>query len=224
MKLLIKLLPVLLLGACASSQQKPIADDPYYAPVYPEDNTTPLVPTGSIYSNNRATPLFSDLKAHRIGDIVTIQLVESTQAKKSAGNQIAKGSNLTVNPLTAAGSNVTINGKSLDLGYSDSMDTKRSADTAQSNSLSGEISANVIQVLGNGNLVVRGEKWITINNGDEFIRITGIVRPQDITTENTVQSPRVANARIQYSGTGTFADSQKVGWLSKFFLSDWWPF
>ncbi|MDF0532960.1 flagellar basal body L-ring protein FlgH [Shewanella yunxiaonensis] len=224
MKLILKLLPLLLLGACAANQQKPIPDDPYYAPVYPDDGNSGLVPTGSIFEHNRATPLFSDLKAHRVGDIVTIQLVESTQAKKSAANQISKGSDLTVNPLTAAGSNVTINGKSLDLGYSDSMDTKRSAGTDQSNSLSGEISANVIQVLGNGNLVVRGEKWITINNGDEFIRITGIVRPQDITTSNTVQSPRVANARIQYSGTGTFADSQKVGWLSKFFMSDWWPF
>ncbi|MFQ6370305.1 flagellar basal body L-ring protein FlgH [Shewanella sp. YIC-542] len=225
MKVLLTLLPLLFLGACASSQHKPIADDPYYAPVYPDDSSeTALVPTGSIYTNNRATALFSDLKAHRVGDIVTIELVESTQAKKSAGNQISKGSNLSVNPLMAAGRNVTINGNSLDVGYSDSMDTARSADTDQSNSLSGEISANVIQVLGNGNLVVRGEKWITINNGDEFIRITGIVRPQDITTENTVQSPRVANARIQYSGTGTFADSQKVGWLSKFFMSDWWPF
>ncbi|KFZ36914.1 flagellar L-ring protein FlgH [Shewanella mangrovi] len=214
-----------LLGGCASSSGgKPIPDDPYYAPVYPDDTNINQPPSGSIFSDSRASSLFSDLKAHRVGDIVTIVLTESTQASKSANNQIAKGSNLTVNPLTAAGSNVTINGNSLDLGYSDAMDTNRQAGTDQSNSLSGQISANVMQVLSNGNLVVRGEKWITINNGDEFIRVTGIVRPQDIDTDNMVQSPRVANARIQYSGTGTFADSQKVGWLNKFFLSDWWPF
>ncbi|MBB1383389.1 flagellar basal body L-ring protein FlgH, partial [Shewanella sp. SR41-2] len=85
-------------------------------------------------------------------------------------------------------------------------------------------SANIIQVLSNGNLVIRGEKWISINNGDEFIRVTGMIRSEDINPDNTIDSTRVANARIQYSGTGTFADSQKVGWLSSFFMSDWWPF
>ena len=81
-----------------------------------------------------------------------------------------------------------------------------------------------MQVLNNGSLVIRGEKWISINNGDEFIRVTGLVRSQDIKPDNTVDSTRMANARIQYSGTGTFADAQKVGWLSQFFMSDWWPF
>ena len=81
-----------------------------------------------------------------------------------------------------------------------------------------------MQVLSNGNLVIRGEKWITLNNGEEFVRITGLVRSQDIGPDNTIESLRVANARIQYSGTGSFADSQKVGWLNQFFFSDWWPF
>ncbi|WP_417762029.1 flagellar basal body L-ring protein FlgH [Shewanella sp.] len=225
MRTLIIVLGFAMLGGCVStSNDKPIPDDPYYAPVYPDDTNINQPPTGSIYASRKASSLFTDLKAHRVGDIVTIVLTESTQASKSANNQMAKGSNMTVNPMTVAGANVTMNGNPLDFGYSDSMDTNRQAGTDQSNSLSGEISANVMQVLSNGNLVIRGEKWITINNGDEFIRVTGIVRPQDIATDNTVQSPRVANARIQYSGTGTFADSQKVGWLSKFFFSDWWPF
>lgn len=225
MRTLMIVVGLAMLGGCAStSSDKPIPDDPYYAPVYPDDTNINQPPTGSIFTTNKVSSLFTDLKAHRVGDIVTIVLTESTQASKSANNQMAKGSNLTVNPMTVAGSNVTLNGNPLNLGYSDTMDTNRQADTDQSNSLSGQISANVMQVLSNGNLVIRGEKWITINNGDEFIRVTGIVRPQDIATDNTVQSPRVANARIQYSGTGTFADSQKVGWLSKFFFSDWWPF
>jgi len=119
---------------------------------------------------------------------------------------------------------MSIGGNPLDLRYSDSMNTKRESDAAQSNSLSGSISANVMQVLNNGNLVIRGEKWISINNGDEFVRLTGIVRSQDIRPDNTIDSPRVANARIQYSGTGTFADVQKMGWLSSFFMGSWWPF
>jgi flagellar L-ring protein FlgH len=215
---------LLALSACSSSQNKPIADDPFYAPVYPEAPPTKVEPTGSIFMDSQASSLYSDIRAHKVGDIITVVLVESTQAKKSANNQIKKGSDVTLNPITAAGGNVTIGGNSLDLGYSDSMNTKRQSGADQSNSLDGSISANVMQVLSNGNLVIRGEKWISINNGDEFIRITGIVRSQDIRPDNTIDSPRVANARIQYSGTGTFADAQQVGWLGQFFLSALWPF
>jgi flagellar L-ring protein precursor FlgH len=168
--------------------------------------------------------LYSDIRAHRVGDIITVTLKESTQAKKSAYNQIKKGTDLTVEPIYAGGKNVSISGIPLDLGYNDSMNTKRESDADQSNSLDGSISANIIQVLSNGNLVIRGEKWISINNGDEFIRVTGMIRSEDINPDNTIDSTRVANARFQYSGTGTFADSQKVGWLSSFFMSDWWPF
>ncbi|WP_445773058.1 flagellar basal body L-ring protein FlgH [Shewanella sp.] len=215
---------VLFAMGCSSTPKKPIADDPYYAPVYPDAPPTQVAATGSIYLDTQASSLYSDIRAHRVGDIITVTLKESTQAKKSANNEISKGSNLSVEPVYAGGKNVSINGISLDLGYTDSMDTKREADADQSNSLDGSISANVMQVLSNGNLVIRGEKWISINNGDEFIRVTGIVRSQDINPDNTIDSTRVANARIQYSGTGTFADSQKVGWLNSFFMSDWWPF
>ncbi|EGM71415.1 flagellar L-ring protein FlgH [Shewanella sp. HN-41] len=204
--------------------KKPIADDPFYAPVYPEAPPTKIAATGSIYQDSQAASLYSDIRAHKVGDIITIVLKEATQAKKSAGNQIKKGSDMSLDPLYAGGGNVTISGVPIDLRYKDSMNTKRESDADQSNSLDGSISANVMQVLNNGNLVVRGEKWISINHGDEFIRVTGIVRSQDIKPDNTIDSTRMANARIQYSGTGTFADAQKVGWLSQFFMSDWWPF
>ncbi|GGP81615.1 flagellar basal body L-ring protein FlgH [Shewanella ulleungensis] len=220
----ITLASVILLVGCSSTPKKPIADDPFYAPVYPDTPPTQVAATGSIFLDTQASSLFSDIRAHRVGDIITVTLKESTQAKKSANNDISKGSDLNVEPVYAGGKNVSINGIPLDLGYSDSMSTTREADADQSNSLDGSISANVMQVLSNGNLVIRGEKWISINNGDEFIRVTGIVRSQDINPDNTIDSTRVANARIQYSGTGTFADSQKVGWLNSFFMSDWWPF
>ncbi|AUD61084.1 MULTISPECIES: flagellar basal body L-ring protein FlgH [Shewanella] len=214
----------LLLAACSSTQKKPLADDPFYAPVYPEAPPTKIAATGSIYQDSQASSLYSDIRAHKVGDIITIVLKESTQAKKSAGNQIKKGSDMTLDPIFAGGSNVSIGGVPIDLRYKDSMNTKRESDADQSNSLDGSISANVMQVLNNGSLVIRGEKWISINNGDEFIRVTGLVRSQDIKPDNTIDSTRMANARIQYSGTGTFADAQKVGWLSQFFMSDWWPF
>ncbi|WP_299569878.1 flagellar basal body L-ring protein FlgH [uncultured Shewanella sp.] len=214
----------IILAGCGSTQQKPIPDDPFYAPVYPEAPPTKMVSTGSIFIDHQSSSLYSDIRAHKVGDIITVLLNESTQAKKSANNEIKKDSNLSVDPIYAGGGNVTIKGVPLDLRYSDEMNTKRESDADQSNSLDGSISANVMQVLSNGNLVIRGEKWISINNGDEFIRVTGMVRSQDITPENTVESTRVANARIQYSGTGTFADVQKVGWLSSFFMGEWWPF
>jgi len=220
----IALASVVLLVGCSSTPQKPIADDPFYAPVYPDTTVTQMAPTGSLYLDSQASSLYTDIRARRIGDIITVLLKESTQASKSANNEIKKDTDLSIDPIYAGGKNISISGVPLDLGYADSMNTKRESDADQSNSLNGSISANVIQVLSNGNLVIRGEKWISINNGDEFIRVTGMIRSQDINPDNTIDSNRVANARIQYSGTGTFADVQKVGWLSSFFMSDWWPF
>lgn len=212
------------LSGCMSTGGKPIADDPYYAPVYPEAPPTKIAATGSMYQDSQASSLYSDIKALKVGDIITVILMEQTQAKKSANNEIKKGTDLSLDPIYAGGGNISIGGQPIDLNYSDSMNTKRQSDADQSNSLSGSISANVMQVLNNGNLVIRGEKWISINNGDEFVRLTGVVRSQDIRPDNTIDSPRVANARIQYSGTGTFAEVQKVGWLSSFFMGSWWPF
>ncbi|MCL1076612.1 flagellar basal body L-ring protein FlgH [Parashewanella spongiae] len=221
---LLTIISILFLTACQSTSKKPIADDPFYAPVYPEAPPTQVVRTGSIFVDSQVASLYSDIRAHKVGDIITVMLVESTQATKSATNEISKGSNLNVEPVFGLGKNATIKGNPIDLRYRDAYNTNREADADQSNSLDGQISANVMKVLSNGHLVIRGEKWISINNGDEFIRVTGIVRSQDIRPDNTIESPRIANARIQYSGTGSFADSQKVGWISKFFLSDWWPF
>ncbi|RYV02502.1 flagellar basal body L-ring protein FlgH [Shewanella sp. OPT22] len=215
---------VVVLSACNSTSHKPIPDDPFYAPVYPDTPPTRVEPTGSIYMDAEAASLYSDIRAHKVGDIITINLSEATQARKSATSEITKANSNSIDPIFGGGANITLKGKPLDFRYNDSFDTSRESDANQSNSLSGSISANVMKVLSNGHLVVRGEKWISINNGEEFIRVTGLVRSEDIRPDNTIDSTRIANARIQYSGTGTFAEAQKVGWLNKFFLSDWWPF
>ncbi len=218
------LLSILFLGltACSSQYNTPIANDPRFAPVYPDPKPQKMVPTGSIFQKAHANELYSDLKAHKLGDIITIVLTEQTQAKKRANNDISTENDVGIGALTVGGTPITIAGRSTEIGYGDNYDTSRQAGADQSNSLSGSITASVVQVLSNGNLVVRGEKWITINNGEEFIRLSGLIRPQDIETDNTIVSTRVADARIQYSGTGAFADSQQPGWLSRFFLS-WWP-
>lgn len=224
MRMVLLLVAGLWLAGCSSTAQKPIADDPFYAPVYPAQKPAPVMATGSLFQQARMQNLYSDDKAHRVGDIIQVSLVEATQAKKSSNSEIDKSNNFTLSPLTASGKNVTINGNTIDVGMNQTGQFKGEADADQSNSLTGSISVNVIQVLENGNLVVRGEKWITLNNGDEFIRLTGLVRPQDISADNTVESGRIANARIQYSGTGTFAESQQMGWASRFFIGPLWPF
>ena len=93
-----------------------------------------------------------------------------------------------------------------------------------SNSLSGNITVTVHDVLPNGVLMVKGEKWLTLNQGDEYIRISGMVRPQDIGSDNTVESTKLADARIAYSGTGSVNDSNVMGWMSRFFIGAIWPF
>ena len=90
-----------------------------------------------------------------------------------------------------------------------------SGSTAQSNSLTGSVSVHVVRVFDNGNLEIMGQKKLTLNNGDEYIRVTGIVRPRDISADNVVQSDRIANADINYIGAGDVARSGKKGWYTK---------
>jgi flagellar L-ring protein precursor FlgH len=94
----------------------------------------------------------------------------------------------------------------------------------QSNQLTGNVTATVVEVLPNGYLRIRGEKLISINKGDEYIRLTGVVRPVDIQADNSILSTMVANAEIAYGGTGMLADASEMGWLGRFFNSRWWPF
>ncbi|WP_176819358.1 flagellar basal body L-ring protein FlgH [Ferrimonas sediminum] len=223
MRVLIVAASLLALAGC-TTPGGPLPDDPYYAPVYPDLPPTQVVTTGSIYQDTFSNELYSDIKAHRVGDVITVNLVESTKAKKSATNEMSKDNSMSLDPISAGGAPITINGQTIDLNYKEKLDLSKEADADQSNSLDGSISVNVLQVLSNGNLVIRGEKWITINDGEEYIRLTGLIRPRDIKPDNTVESTRVANARIQYSGTGTFAESQKTGWLAAFFSGPLWPF
>jgi flagellar L-ring protein precursor FlgH len=92
------------------------------------------------------------------------------------------------------------------------------------NSLSGNITVTIHQVMPNGTMLVRGEKWLTLNQGDEYIRVSGLVRPQDIGPDNSIESTRLADARITYSGTGATHDANVMGWLARFFISPLWPF
>ena len=215
----------MLFTGCASIEQaKTLPNDPDFAPILPEMEDEPLVPTGSLFRVNYINNIYSDSKAHRVGDIISVVLSESTQAQKSAKTELKKANSATLNPITGlGGAAINIRKQAIQFGYDQESDFSGDSKANQGNSLSGNISVHVLRVLPNGNLMIRGEKWMSLNNGDEYIRLTGVVRSQDISSENTVTSSKVANARIEYAGTGTFADIQEQGWLSKFFSSSWWP-
>ena len=205
---------------CALDSMGPQPDDPDFAPALPEEDYSTAVPSGSLfnpYSSNNG--LYTDTRAHKVGDLISVQLEERTSASKNAGTNLGKDSNLALGALSVGGRPVTAAGYDTSVGLSSSSDFSGSADASQSNSLTGNISVSVVKVLPNGNLMVRGEKWLMLNNGNEFIRVTGIVRSDDVGSDNTVSSQRIANARIQYGGTGDFASTQERGWLSRFFNS-----
>jgi len=218
---LLSIAAAILLSGCASVRDaKP--NDPAYAPVMPDYSAPSQSSTGAIYQPYQRVSYFVDRKARNVGDILTVNLVEKTTASKSADTEIDKSSNHSfTNPILPAPLTNTVD---LGASVSGSSSTSGEAESDQSNSLSGNITVTVTDVLPNGVLRVRGEKWMTLNTGDEYIRISGMVRYEDISPENIVSSTKLADARITYSGTGSFANSNEPGWLSKFFLGPLWPF
>ncbi|MGU2598698.1 flagellar basal body L-ring protein FlgH [Pseudomonas aeruginosa] len=216
------------LGGCVNPPPKP--NDPYYAPVLPRTPLPAAQNNGAIYQAGFEQNLYDDRKAFRVGDIITITLNEKTQASKKANSDIQKDSKTKMGLTSLFGSGMTTNNPigggdlSLSAEYGGSRDAKGDSQAGQSNSLTGSITVTVAEVLPNGILSVRGEKWMTLNTGNELVRIAGLVRADDIATDNTVSSTRVADARITDSGTGAFADASQPGWLDRFFLSPLWPF
>lgn len=215
---------VFLVGGCIGVD--PVRQEPGYRPSYGFVKPAAIPTNGAIYQEGYSLVLFADRRAARVGDIVTIRLEEQTRASKSAGTKIAKESAVTVQEPTIFGS--WIKGLAENAGLSSSLDGESAfsgkAESSQSNSLSGTVSAMVAEVLPNGLLLIQGEKWLNLNRGEEYLRVSGLVRPEDIDSENSVSSLKLADARIAYSGTGDFADSNKAGWLTRFFLSPIMPF
>ena len=181
--------------------------------------------TGAIYQSGYDLPLFENAVARRVGDIVLIRLIENTTAQKSSSTSTSKTTAADLPGPTIAGRPVTLNGTAIlsaGLGGESSFDGEGSS--RQSNRLNGDIAVTIVERLGNGNLRVRGEKWVQINQGKEFVRVTGIVRQIDILPDNSVPSTRVANASIGYSGKGPVADASAPSWLARFFNSPKLPF
>jgi flagellar L-ring protein precursor FlgH len=179
---------------------------------------------GAIYQAGQEMALFADLKARRVGDVLTIVLNENTNASKSATTTTSKASATADTGPALFGKSITTKGVPiLDTTLSGSNTFAGSGAATQGNSLVGSLTVTVTNVESNGNLVVEGDKSLKLNQGDEFIHISGVIRPADIATNNTVTSDKLADAHISYSGKGVINSANEMGWLTRFFNSVFAP-
>ena len=220
LKLLILLaIAAVLLTGCNTA---PVAD-PAFAAVPPA--AIPQAPqgNGSIYQAGFERSWFENVRARRVGDILLVRLVEDTEAVHSNKGKLKKRSDTDIANPTLFG--MPVGGVyNLSQMLSSESDFKGEADNTQNNELTGSLTVMVTELLGNGYMRVRGEKRIGMTGGNEYIRVSGIVRPEDIDVDNTVDSTRVGDASLIYVGDGQTTMATTMGWLAKFFISAMMPF
>ena len=187
---------------------------PDYAPAYAPPPPAPQANGAIFQAANGYAPLTSGARAAMVGDVLTITLVERTQASKASAANTDRSGNVGLTP-PATGPLSLFDPSDVTASGGAKFDGQGAA--TQSNALSGEISVTIAAVYPNGTYLVRGEKLLTLNRGDETIQISGLVRAADIGPDNRVLSTRVADARIRYAGKGDIARASKPGWLSHFF-------
>lgn len=158
--------------------------------------------------------LYEGWRARRVGDPLTIVLVERTAASKSANSKLDSGGGFGITPPATGPLSLF---KKSDATISGNRNFGGGGSADQANSLSGEVSVVVAEVYPNGTMLVQGQKRVTLNRGDEFVRIKGLVRMADVDRDNRVASTRVADAQIAYTGKGDVARASRQGWLSRFF-------
>jgi len=210
---------LVMLAGCAQYNADRVSID--FEPMYPQE--MPLVETnnrsGTIFNAAQGNLFSMETKAQQVGDIITVSFAESFQATKSQNAATSRSLDSSVNLPGVTNLILPDRTNAADLSAKLAAGSENSfsgsGSSAQSNSLTGQVSVHVVRVFQNGNLEILGQKKLTLNNGDEYIRVHGIVRPQDIDAQNVVSSDRIANANIQYIGAGDIAESSKKGWYSK---------
>ncbi|WPP46878.1 flagellar basal body L-ring protein FlgH [Pseudomonas sp. AN-1] len=173
---------------------------------------------GSIYQSRQGfQPLFEDRRPRMVGDILTVVLNEQVSASKNAAANASRNGSASLTPITVPDKLSKLSEWATELEGENVF--AGSGGAKANNSFNGTITVSVLEVMANGNLRVRGEKQIAINQGTEFIRFSGVVNPRAITVQNTVPSTQVADARIEYVGDGYINEAQTMGWLQRFFLN-----
>lgn len=215
-----------LVTGCEAIHRPAPGTDPEYAATYPvtPDPNTLRRANGAIYSSETVLPLFETPRARHVGDLLTVYLVENTNATQNQTTVQKKNDTAKSVNAVFAGRPISFgSGYSADFDLSNQRTFDGEVATVQNNKLAGNISVTIAKVLANGNFVVQGEKWVRINQAREFVRLSGIVRPQDIKPDNTVSSDRVANARISYGGVGQANNTNVQGWFSRILWSPLYP-
>ena len=209
-----------LVGGCASTPQlEPSAE---FAPVLPPKVEDERPATGSIFQHGESWTWFGRKRDFEVGDVITVTLKESTQSSKKQSKNLSK---VSTNDVLTAGMAAKILPEAVsDMKLTGNTTTNTgSGDSSHTASLTGSIATTVVEVLSNGNLVIRGEKKLALTEGSETIQVSGIIRSDDIAPNNTVQSKNIANASIAYKGTGDLAAASRAGWGTRI-IHKYWPF
>ncbi|WDE11800.1 flagellar basal body L-ring protein FlgH [Thalassomonas haliotis] len=192
-------------------------DAPAYRPIRGSQIEVVQLPTGSLFNPRRAIGLYQPSSHYQVGDMILIRLEEKTTAKKSLDYKTDKNGHFELQPVTFNAGNIQVGDNDLSAEFEQENTFDSSAQTKQNNSLTGDITVSVRELLPNGNLIVSGEKWLTLNTGDEYIRFSGQIRASDIDSDNSISSVKVGNARIEYSGKGEQQSNQEKSLLGKLF-------
>ncbi len=218
------LVATVLTGCGTVLPPEPLKHSATFEPVYPRVDTSMIVPTGAIYNGRQSESWFGKGRNYQVGDVITVLVNESSQASRTLNNDLSRESSNNVVPQgtqdIAANAGGWLKGAPV-LGGKISNKGTGAAD--QQASLVTSVAVAVIDVMSNGNLVLRGEKQLALTEGAEVIQVSGIIRPDDIAPNNTVQSRRLANAQIVYRGSGDLANATKAGWGTSALLK-LWPF
>jgi flagellar L-ring protein precursor FlgH len=212
------------LSACSSVPSANMSHSPQFEPVYPMAAAPAKPATGAIYVGRQSDSWFGKSKSFQVGDVITVLLNESSQASRTQNGSITRESKNDMVPTGLAnwgkGVGGWMNGIKMD---GSSMSNKGTGAADQQATLTGSVAVSVVEVMPNGNLVLRGEKQLALTEGSEIIQVAGIIRPDDVAPNNTVQSRRLANAQIAYRGSGDLANATKAGWGTSTLLKIW-PF
>jgi flagellar L-ring protein precursor FlgH len=202
----------------------PVAHSNQFSPVQPLPRESLKQNTGAIFAADSTDMWQAKRRDYRVGDIITVLLNESTQAARTLNNETSREATTDVVPngLTnrLSGLNSVLGGLKTDGGKTTNVG-KGTAD--QQASLTGSIAATVVEVQANGNLVIRGEKQLSMSEGGEVIQVSGVIRPDDVSAISTVQSRRLANAQIAYRAAGDLANATRAGWGTSA-IWKYWPF
>lgn len=205
---------LLLVGFACAAQAKPKEPTEAFAPTTAQVSSIAPVPNGAIFQDSGYTALTSGQRASRVGDVLTITLQERTSAGITNSTGTNRAGNIGLAPPSSGPLSII---SSTDINMGGDQSFKGKGDTLQSNSLSGELSVTIAAVYPNGTMLVKGEKRLALNRGDEIVQFSGIVRNADIMADNRVPSWRIANAHINYRGKGDVARASRQGWLQRFF-------